>query len=73
MKKPCEKCKMLLLCSIYGGDWCMRKLFNKVTQLFCKHQYEREYIKGGFWVKDGWLVQPYHLRCQKCGKVRKDK
>ena len=70
MKNPCVRCKFLPVCSPYGGMCFIRKLYNKITQLFCKHEYEREYIKGGFLVKNGWLVQPYHLRCQKCGKVR---
>lgn len=40
-------------------------------QLFCKHEYEKEYINGGFLVVDGWLVTPFQYRCKKCGKVVK--
>lgn len=70
MKNLCVRCKFMPVCSTYGGVCFIRKLLVKITQLFCKHEYEGEYIKGGFLVKDSWLVQPYQLRCKKCGKVR---
>jgi hypothetical protein len=41
-----------------------------LKQVFCKHEYEKEEIKGGFIVEDGWLVVPYRYKCKKCGKVR---
>lgn len=41
-------------------------------QLFCKHEYDVEPIKGGFLVVDGWLELPYRYICRKCGK-RKEK
>ena len=70
MKNPCVKCKLLPVCPPYSGMRRKRKLKVKFTQLFCRHEYEREYIKGGFLVKDGCVVEPYLFRCKKCGKVR---
>lgn len=40
-----------------------------LKQLFCKHEFEKEEIKGGFLVVDGLLVVPTQYRCKKCGKV----
>lgn len=46
-------------------------LLNKIRRLFCDHEYEREVIKGGYIVEDGWLRHPVQYRCRKCGKIRK--
>ena len=40
-----------------------------LKRLFCKHEYEKECIEGGFLVVNGWLVKPFQYRCKKCGKV----
>lgn len=40
-----------------------------LKRLFCKHEYEKEFIEGGFLVVDGWLVKLWHFRCKKCGKI----
>jgi hypothetical protein len=42
-----------------------------LRQLFCKHEFEKEKIKGGFFVVDGWFFVPFQYRCKKCGKVVK--
>ena len=44
-------------------------MLDKLRKLFCKHEWEREVIRGGFAVIDGWLVNPVHYRCKKCGKA----
>lgn len=42
------------------------KYFRK---LICIHRWEKEVIKGGFLVKDGWLSYPVQYRCKKCGQT----
>ena len=44
----------------------MLKFFRR---LFCKHEWEKEIIKGAFLVVDGWFVPPVQYRCRKCGKT----
>ena len=44
----------------------MLKFFRR---LFCKHEWEKEIINGGFLVVDGWFVRPARYRCRKCGKT----
>lgn len=44
-------------------------LINYFRKLFCIHKWEKEVIKGGFLVKDGWLVCPAQYRCKKCGQT----
>ena len=46
-------------------------LLIKIRQLFCRHAYVMHYTKGGFHEVEGWAVQPFILRCKKCGKVIK--
>ena len=38
-------------------------------RLFCVHKWEKEVIKGGFIVNDGWLSHPAQYRCKKCGRT----
>ena len=47
----------------------MSQLIMKIKQLFCKHTYYVHFIKGGFYMVEGWACQPFILICKKCGKV----
>ena len=47
-------------------------MFNWLKRLFCRHEYEEEYL-AGFLVVDGWLVQAKQYRCKKCGNVVRGK
>lgn len=47
----------------------MKKLLNRIKQLFCCHEWEKEYIPHAFRVIDGWMVQAFHYKCKKCGKT----
>jgi len=52
-------------------EWTVNdmRLIDAFRKLFCEHEWEKEVIKGGFLVVDGWLVNPVQYRCKSCGKI----
>jgi hypothetical protein len=56
---------------IVWQEWTVNdmRLIDVFRNLFCKHDWEKEIITGGFLVVDGWLVNPVQYRCRVCGKV----
>lgn len=45
------------------------KIFKKLKQYFCKHDFIEEHVKFGYFNKDGFMYELLKCHCKKCKKT----